>query len=206
MKHKVTSGNIVGVKMGNMVTSLCSSNNNNKRGGQPPRDLAGLVEELVLAEAGQEPGWGTQFRSFLKQRDALTSGQASLEDALDFVTLASRLSTLQDQARNTDNKTKQEELRLKRISLLQQMGEKYFKTESDKCLALANQELHAELRAKLAAVTEKSTEAELEEAARLVLLARQDSRVWRAGLDTSYKTFLANKPSSNVKAVLLSIL
>ena len=68
------------------------------------------------------------------------------------------------------------------------------------------QELHAELRAKLAAVTEKSTEAELEEAARLVLLARQDSRVWRAGLDTSYKTFLANKPSSNVKAVLLSIL
>ena len=41
--------------------------------------------------------------------------------------------------RNTDNKTKQEELRLKRISLLQQMGEKYFKTESDKCLALANQ-------------------------------------------------------------------
>ena len=41
--------------------------------------------------------------------------------------------------RNTDNKTKQEELRLKRISLLQEMGEKYFKTESDKCLALANQ-------------------------------------------------------------------
>ena len=68
------------------------------------------------------------------------------------------------------------------------------------------QELHAELRAKLAAVSERSTEAELEEAARLVLLARQDSRVWRAGLDTSYKTFLANKPSSNVKAVLLSIL
>ena len=33
-------------------------------------------------------------------RDALTSGQASLEDALDFVTLASRLSTLQDQARS----------------------------------------------------------------------------------------------------------
>ena len=41
--------------------------------------------------------------------------------------------------RNTDNKTKQEELRLKRISLLKEMGEKYFKTESDKCLALANQ-------------------------------------------------------------------
>ena len=77
---------------------------------------------------------------------------------------------------------------------------------SSKCNTSPPQELHAELRAKLAAVTEKSTEAELEEAARLVLLARQDSRVWRAGLDTSYKTFLANKPSSNVKAVLLSIL
>ena len=44
-----------------------------QRGGQPPRDLAGLVEELVLAEAGQEPGWGTQFRSFLKQRSVLVT-------------------------------------------------------------------------------------------------------------------------------------
>mgnify|MGYP007086917493 FL=1 len=63
-----------------------------QRGGQPPRDLTGLVEELVLTEA-EENVWGTQFRSFLKQRDK------SLEHALDFVTLASRLSTVQDQAK-----------------------------------------------------------------------------------------------------------
>ena len=63
-----------------------------QRGGQPPRDLTGLVEELVLTEA-EENVWGTQFRSFLKQRDK------SLEHALDFVTLSSRLSTVQDQAK-----------------------------------------------------------------------------------------------------------
>ena len=44
-----------------------------QRGGQPPRDLAGLVEELVLAEAGQEPAWGAQFRSFLKQRSVVVT-------------------------------------------------------------------------------------------------------------------------------------
>ena len=41
--------------------------------------------------------------------------------------------------RNTDNKAKQEELKMKKVSLMSQMGEKYFKTESDQCLPLANQ-------------------------------------------------------------------
>ena len=63
-----------------------------QKGGQPPRDLAGLVEELVLTE-GEENVWAGQFRSFLRQRDK------SLEAALDFVTVASRLSTVQDQAK-----------------------------------------------------------------------------------------------------------
>ena len=63
-----------------------------QKGGQPPRDLAGLVEELVLTE-GEENVWASQFSSFLRQRDK------SLEHALDFVTLSSRLSTVQDQAK-----------------------------------------------------------------------------------------------------------
>ena len=50
------------------------------------------MEELVLDEA-EENVWATQFRSFLRQRDK------SLEHALDFVTLSSRLSALQDQAK-----------------------------------------------------------------------------------------------------------
>lgn len=196
MKHKVTFERIE--SMGN-VTSLCASNNNNRRGGQPPRDLAGLVEELVLAEA-EENVWATQFRSFLRQRDK------SLEHALDFVTLSSRLSALQDQAKNTDNKTKQTELRGKKISLMKQIGDKYFKTDSDQCLPLANQELHKELREKLSGVGEKSSEAELDDTYEMVMLARTDNKVWKSGLDSSYKTFVANKPSPSPKAVLLSIL
>lgn len=196
MKHKVTSDKII--TMGNVI-SQCANNNNNRRGGQPPRDLTGLVEELVLTEA-EENVWGTQFRSFLKQRDK------SLEHALDFVTLASRLSTVQDQAKNTDNKNKQTELRERKISLMKQMGDKYFKSDSDQCLPLANQELHKELGEKLGCVGEKTTDAELDDAYELVMMARTDNKVWKSGLDSSYKTFVANKPSPSPKAVLLSIL
>jgi len=197
MKHKVTGKRIV--KMGNNISSLCSSNNNNKRGGQPPRDLTTLVEEMVLAE-GEETLWANEFKSFLRQRDK------SLEHALDFVTLSSKLSTVQDQAKNTDNKTKQDELKQKKVCLLQQMGDKYFKTDSDKCLPLANQELHKELGDKLGKVSEKSSEADIDDAYELVMMARSDNKVWKSGLDTSYKTFVANKPSLNMKSVLLSIL
>ena len=37
-------------------------------GGKPPRDLDGLVRELVVNEA-EDSLWGTQFRQFLKQRE-----------------------------------------------------------------------------------------------------------------------------------------
>ena len=40
----------------------------------------------------------------------------------------------------------------------------------------------------------------------LVMMARSDNKLWKSGLDSSYKTFIANKPSPNMKAVLLSIL
>jgi len=196
MKHKVTKNKKI-VKMGN-VTSLCASNNNYKKGALPPRDLTSLVEELVLSDA--DTLWSTQFRSFLKQRDK------SLESALDFVTEASKLSTIQDQSKNTENKAKQDELKQKKASLLQQMGEKYFRTESDTILPLSNQELHKELSEKLARVSEKSSEAELDDVYELVMMARSDNKIWKSGLDNSYKTFVANKPSPNVKAVLLSIL
>ena len=63
-------------------------------GGKPPRDLTGLVEELVLSEK-EETLWGSQFRQFLKHR-----GQKDLEHALDFVIISSRLSTAQDQAKS----------------------------------------------------------------------------------------------------------
>jgi len=197
MKHKVTGKKIV--RMGNNLSSLCSSNNNNRRGGQPPRDLSSLVEELVLAD-GEETLWGNEFKCFLKQRDK------SLEHALEFVTLSSKLSTVQDQEKNTDNKTKQDELKQKKISLMQQMGDKYFKSSSDKCLPLANQELHKELSEKLGKVTEKTSDEDIDDTYQLVMMARNDHKVWKSGLDTSYKTFVANKPSLNMKSVLLSIL
>ena len=52
----------------------------------------------------------------------------------------------------------------------------------------------------------KSTEAEVDEAIRLVQQAKYDNKIWKSGLDISYKTFLANKPSPTMKSVLLSIL
>lgn len=195
MKHKVIAESLV--NMGN----VCSSNNNNKSGGgKPPRDLTSLVEELVLSET-EESLWGSQFRQFLHHR-----GQKDLEHALDFVTVSARLSTAQDQAKNTENKTKQAELKEKRVSLLNQMGNKYFKTDSDQCLPLANQVLHEELSEKLSKINEKSSEAQLDEAIALVMQARSDNKIWKSGLDISYKTFLANKPSPTMKSVLLSIL
>ena len=145
---------------------------------------------------------------------------------------------------------------------MKQMGDKYFKSDSDQCLPLANQvtykfsnsisvnisnlipaikfklehiftihlfplkvetqrnfklskrnnatlalqELHKELGEKLGCVGEKTTDAELDDAYELVMMARTDNKVWKSGLDSSYKTFVANKPSPSPKAVLLSIL
>lgn len=195
MKHKVIAASLV--TMGN----VCSSNNNNKSGGgKPPRDLDGLVRELVVSEA-EDSLWGTQFRQFLKHRE-----KKDLEHALDFVTLSAQLNIVQDQAKTTENKTKQQDLKEKRVALLNQMGQKYFKAESDHCLPLSNQVLHEELSEKLSKVDEKSSEAEVEEAIKLVMQAKYDNKIWKSGLDISYKTFLANKPSPTMKSVLLSIL
>ena len=55
-------------------------------------------------------------------------------------------------------------------------------------------------------MNEKSSEAQLDEAVALVMQARSDNKIWKSGLDISYKTFLANKPSPTMKSVLLSIL
>ena len=68
------------------------------------------------------------------------------------------------------------------------------------------QVLHEELSEKLSKVDEKSSEAEVEEAIKLVMQAKYDNKIWKSGLDISYKTFLANKPSPTMKSVLLSIL
>ena len=68
------------------------------------------------------------------------------------------------------------------------------------------QVLHEELSKTLSKVNEKSTEAEVDEAIRLVQQAKYDNKIWKSGLDISYKTFLANKPSPTMKSVLLSIL
>ena len=68
------------------------------------------------------------------------------------------------------------------------------------------QVLHEELSKSLSKVNEKSTEAEVDEAIRLVQQAKYDNKIWKSGLDISYKTFLANKPSPTMKSVLLSIL
>ena len=55
-------------------------------------------------------------------------------------------------------------------------------------------------------MNEKTSDAEMDDIYELVMLARTDNKLWKSGLDSSYKTFIANKPSPNMKAVLLSIL
>jgi len=185
-----------------IMGNICSSNNNNKTGGRPPRDLNSLVEEMIVTEEDNSL-WGAHFRQFLRHR-----GQTDLEAALDFVALSTRLYAVQEEARQSDSKKRREDLRQDRVSLLRQMGDKYFKPErgDTENIPLANQVLHEELTEALSKVTPDSTEAEVDEACELAWQARNDNRVWKAGLDTSYKTFLANKPSPTVKAVLLSIL
>jgi len=185
--------------------NICSTTNNNKVSGKPPRDLAGLVEEILLYNSKGEPSqssiWGDHFRQFLRHR-----GQTDLENALDFVTLSTKLQQVQEEAKTPNNKKNNQELKQDRVSLLQQMGERYFKVESKTNVPLSNQVLHEELQEKLSKISLKSSEKEIEEAYLLVNQAKTDNRVWKAGLDSSYKTFLANKPSPTVKAVLLSIL
>jgi len=200
MRKDIVTSSIISasdiINMGN----ICSTNNNNKAGGRPPRDLSSLIEESLNSDE-ESSLWGSHFRQFLRHR-----GQNDLENALDFVTLITKLNAVQEEAKNTDSKKKREDLRQDRVSLLRQMGDKYFQAESEDSIPLSNQVLHEELTETLAKVTLKSSEAEVEEACELVWQARSDNRVWKAGLDLSYKTFLANKPSPTVKAVLLSIL
>jgi len=195
MKHKVIAESLV--NMGN----VCSSNNNNKSGGaKPPESLTKLVDELAASESKDSP-WAEEFREFLRQRQ-----QKDLENALDFVILQRQLSSVHDEAGKTESKTKQQDLKEKRTSLLNQMGKKYFQTESAQCLSLQNQAYFSLLSEKLPKVNEKSTESDLEEVIKLVNAAKEDHKIMKSGLDLSYNTFQANKPSLSVKTVLLSIL
>lgn len=184
--------------------NICSTDNNNKVGGKPPRDLTSLVEEILVSNSGDQKDslWGDHFRQFLRHR-----GQNDLENALDFVTLSTKLNSVQEEARaGVGTKNRGQEMKQDRVALLQQMGSRYFSAGSETNIPLSNQVLHEEIAETLAKVNLKSSEAEVEEACSLVWQARTDNRVWKAGLDASYKTFLANKPSPTVKAVLLSIL
>jgi len=182
--------------------NVCSSNNNNKVGGRPPRDLTGLVEDILVSNSGDQTSiWEEHFRQFLRHR-----GQKDLEHALDFVTLSTKLESVQEETRNVKTKKTKEDLKQDKVALLNQMGSRYFTRETEASIPLSNQVLREELSETLARVSLKSSEAEVEEACSLVSVARTDHKIWKAGLDASYKTFLANKPSPTVKAVLLSIL
>ncbi len=56
-------------------------------------------------------------------------------------------------------------------------------------------------------MSEKSSEAELDDVYELVMMARSDNKIWKSGLVQLLQDVCGqNKPSPNVKAVLLSIL
>jgi len=209
MRQDITDVSVIIVSKQLNMGNICSTNNNNKAGGRPPRDLSALIEEMLVSEE-ENSLWSSHFRQFLRHR-----GQNDLENALDFVTLSTKLNAVHEEAKSSDSKKRREDLRQDRVSLLRQMGDKFFRPETSPTgddenestsIPLGNQVLHEELSETLAKVTPNSSEAEVEEACELVWQARNDNRVWKAGLDTSYKTFLANKPSPTVKSVLLSIL
>lgn len=189
------------VTMGN----ICSTNNNNSK-ARPPRDLAGLIDEVTSCQTAGQGGeappclWGDLFIQFLRHRD-----QTDLEHGLAFCVLAARLGLLQEQALNSHTPKAKEEVRESLVSLLQTVSSQHLAQGCPHPLLLSNQVLREELAELLPKLGAKSTEEEIRSAASSVWDARNDPRVWK-GLDTAYKTFVANKPSPSVSQVLLSIL
>lgn len=150
---------------------------------QPPRDLS-----LLIQDSPQTKHWLESFRKFLTSCNDVTSLHC-LEFVLDW------------QAINAE-KVQDETLFKKLMNLYS----KHFCEQSPKPVPLQNQVLREELCLKLQFLHQKDVLAVQD----LLVEASRDNKVWKSGLETKYKQFLATKPApcvvTAVTAVLLSIL
>lgn len=187
--------------MGSQITKQSTPKLDGSGGGRPPRDAISLLDDIKARGGIDASDWGTKYRQFLRDR-----GQADMESILNFVLDCVELKSLKDELSSSNNKRRKTELNQERLDLLQIIGEKYFSIDSESQIPLTNQVLREEMCEDLMKVNSESSDIEMNQLVTLVLQARDDNRVWKNGLDQSYRMFISQPTPVSLTAVLLSIL
>lgn len=187
--------------MGSQITKQPTPKLVDSGGGRPPRDAISLLDDIKARGGIDASPWGTKYRQFCRDR-----GQADMESILSFVLDCGELKAVVEELKSSNNKRRKAELEKERLELLQMIGEKYFSIDSDTQIPMTNQVLREEIGEDLIKISNESSEVELSQLVTLVLQARDDNRVWKNGLDQSYRMFLTQPTPVSLTAVLLSIL
>ena len=136
-------------------------------------------------------------------------------DLLDFVQDCQKLfSTQNDIVTNDTNWKSYQDNLATRKELLVQIFQKYFHEESPSTIPLSNSVLRDDIYQKLKSITRHDqfevSEDTMTNVVELLKVSSRDYRVWKGGLEVTYKAFLASKPtcriSSQINACLLSIM
>ena len=136
-------------------------------------------------------------------------------DLLDFVQDCQKLfSTQNDIVTNDTNWKNYQDNLATRKELLVQIFQKYFHEESPSTIPLGNSVLRDDIYQQLKSITKHDqfevSEDTMANVVELLNVSSRDYRVWKGGLEVTYKAFLASKPtcriSSQINACLLSIM
>lgn len=168
----------------------------------PPRDLNSLLTEIESSEDVKKSVWIKRFREHLTKLERF-----DLEAALEFVIISHLMENNNRVGNKPHNRRPTVPMSCEdRRHLLKKIGINFFSEDAASPIPLSNQILREDLCSVLADL-DKKDDSILEEAARLVRMARNDYKVWKGGLDSAYNKFLSLKPSPHpFTAVLLSIL
>lgn len=188
-------------QMGSQISKPPTPNSGlgSEGGSRPPRDLTSLLQDIKARGGVDASPWGDRYRQFLRDR-----GQIEMESILSFVLDCNDLKAIEEELNSSSNARRKSELSQERLDLLQVIGEKYFSVDSDTQIPLSNQVLQEELGEDLSLPNVESMDAS--QLVVLVLQARDDNKVWKSGLDQSYRTFILQPTPVSLTACLLSIL
>ena len=174
---------------------------------QPPKELSTLLGEVKALEDAEQSVWVQRFRRYLHNLDQ--SGTASL---LDFAIKCQVLNVLEAESkRSSVHWKRKEDLAMEKSQLIAEIYDENFAENAPSSIPLLNQELRDELYSLLHRVmpVDKAYVCEdkvLSEIHDLLWQARLDYKVWKGGLDISYKHFISLRPSPTLTAVIMSIL
>lgn len=183
--------NLMILEMGN---KLCSAG---KGVAKPPRDLTSFLKASLETDKENNNSWLAEFRKFLANNN-----QTDVLNCLEFVLEVEELKGMTREETENPSRKRLEEIRSTKLSKLRNLGTTFFSVQSDKCIPLSNQVLLEETGSTLRGLGPNG----VDEAMRMVEAATKDNRVWKSGLESTYRNFVATNPDPTVRAVLLSIL